>query len=68
MLLKLLFLPFSLVKKAIGFVFFLIKMVMALITGLGRFAVTRVFGAVFGALFGALLGRKHVGVKIFPKK
>ena len=67
-MLKLLLLPFWLLKKAGGIVVTLLKISTALVTGLCRFTVSRVIGSLIGGLAGALFGSKHVGIKIFPKK
>ena len=67
MLLKIILLPFSLVKRLFALVFGIIKMILSFIFGIGRFIVSRVFGTAFGALIGFVLGSRNVGIR-FPRK
>lgn len=68
MLIKIILLPFSLVKRLLGLVFGIIKMILSLIFGSGKFIVSRVFGTAFGALIGFVLGSKSVGIRFSGKK
>ena len=65
---KIILLPFRLVSGILGLVLSLVKMVFALGFGTFRLIVNRVFGTLFGALIGFFLGKKHIGVRLFPKK
>jgi len=65
---KLLLFPFWVVQRVIGIIVTCFKLVAALGTGVCRFTFSRVLGTIMGALVGALLGRKHIGIRIFPKK
>jgi hypothetical protein len=68
MFLKMLSFPFLVVKSGAWVIISVIKFILLLITGIGRFTFRRVFGTIFGAVIGAFLGRKHLQVKLFPRK
>lgn len=68
MLIKIILLPFRLIKGLFGLVFGIIKMIFSLVFGTGRFIVSRVFGTTFGALIGFVLGSKSVGIRFSGKK
>ncbi|MBD3242356.1 MAG: hypothetical protein GF331_17330 [Chitinivibrionales bacterium] len=62
MIVKVLLLPFMLVKNLLGFVFRILGLGLGAILGVIRFVFSHTLGAVIGATIGFLLGRKHVGV------
>ena len=68
MLIKIILLPFTLVKQLFALVFGIIKIILSFIFGIGRFIVSRVFGTAFGALIGFILGSKSVGIRFSGKK
>ena len=68
MLIKIILLPFTLVKSILGFIFGIIKLFFTTIFGVIRFIVSRVFGTAFGALIGFVLGSKHIGIRFWKKK
>ncbi len=68
MLIKIILLPFMLVKKILGFIPGLIKLFFSTVFGIIKFIVGRVFGTAFGALIGFLLGSSHIGVRLWKKK
>ncbi len=68
MLIKIITLPFLLVKRILGFVFGIIRLFISTIFGVIRFIISRIFGTAFGALIGFVLGSNHVGVKFWKKK
>ncbi len=68
MLIKILLLPFTLVKNVIGLIFKIITLSFSGVFGIFRFIVSRVFGTVFGALIGFVLGTKFIGGRSNSKK
>lgn len=68
MLIKIILLPFSLVKGFFRLVFGIVKMILSFVFGTGRFIVSRVFGTAFGALIGFVLGSKSIGIRFSGKK
>ena len=64
MVIKLILLPFVLVKRALFLVVGLARFVISSLCGLCRFIVSRVLGTTFGALIGFILGSGSVGVRI----
>lgn len=65
MLIKIILLPFTLVKRFITLVLGIIKIIISSVFGVVRFIIGRVFGTAFGALIGFFLGSKSVGIR-FP--
>ena len=65
MLIKIVLLPFRLVRYFAGFVFGIFKTFFSSIFGIVRFIFGRAFGITIGALIGLLLGSKRVGIR-FP--
>jgi hypothetical protein len=68
MLIKIILLPFTLVKRFFFLVFGIIKFILSSFFGVGRFIISRVFGTAFGALIGFFLGSRSVGIRIPWKK
>ena len=68
MLVKILLLPFTLVKNIIGLIFTIIKLLFSGVFGILRFIFSRIFGTVFGALIGFVLGTKFVVGRSNSKK
>lgn len=68
MLVKIILLPFTLVKKILGFILGIVKLFFSTIFSIIRFIISRVFGTAFGALIGFLLGSGHIGVRFWKKK
>lgn len=62
MIVKVLLLPFVLLKNVLGLVFRIISLGLGAVLGVIRFLFSHTLGAVIGATVGFLLGRKHVGV------
>ncbi|GEM_PF-1479510 len=67
MLLKLVLLPFRLLRYCAGFVLGIFKTFFSSIFGIIRFVFGRAFGTTIGALIGLLLGSKRVGIS-FPRR
>lgn len=65
---KVLLLPFALVKGIVGLVAGVLGFVVRGVAGTLKFVLNHVVGTLFGAVIGFLLGRKHVGIKLFPKR
>ena len=65
MLIKIILLPFTLVKRIVFLIFSIIKLILSSVFGIIRFIVRRVFGTAFGALIGFFLGSKSIGIR-FP--
>ncbi len=68
MLVKIIMLPFTLVKGIVGIIISIIKLIVSSVFGVVRFIVSRVFGTAFGALIGFFLGSRSVGVRMPWKK
>lgn len=68
MLVKIIMLPFTIVKGIVGLIFGVIKLFVSTIFGIVRFIVSRVFGTAFGALIGFFLGSGSVGIRMPWKK
>jgi hypothetical protein len=68
MFFKMLSFPFIVVKSGVSVVISVVKFIIVLISGIGRFTFRRAFGTIFGALVGAFLGGKHLKIKLFPHK
>jgi hypothetical protein len=68
MLIKIILLPFTLVKKVLGLILGIVKLFFSTVFGVLRFIVSRVFGTAFGALIGFLLGSGHIGVRLWKRK
>jgi hypothetical protein len=68
MLVKILLLPFNLVKNIIGLIFKIIRLLFSGVFGILRFIVSRMFGTVFGALIGFVIGTKFIGRRSNSKK
>jgi hypothetical protein len=65
---KFLLFPLTLAKLCAGAALSLVRFAFSLVSGIFRFGFDRIFGAIFGASVGAVGGRRHVGVKWFPRK
>lgn len=68
MLIKIILLPFILVKRILELIFGIIKLFVTSIFGVMRFIVSRIFGTAFGALIGFVLGSRSVGIRMPWKK
>lgn len=68
MLIKIIMLPFTLIKGILQFIFGIGKLIFSTIFGVLRFIVSRVFGTAFGALIGFFLGSKHIGIRFWKRK
>lgn len=65
MLIKIILLPFTLVKRFFFLIFSIIRFILLSVFGIIRFIVRRVFGTAFGALIGFFLGSRSIGIR-FP--
>ncbi|MBD3344126.1 MAG: hypothetical protein GF401_03585 [Chitinivibrionales bacterium] len=65
---KIVFLPFTLLKKAIAGVVGILKLGVLFILGIIKVIFGHVLGTATGAIIGFVLGNKHVGIKFGKKK
>ncbi len=68
MLVKIIMLPFTLVKGIVALIVGIIKLFLSSVFGVVRFIISRVFGTAFGALIGFFLGSRSVGIRMPWKK
>ena len=64
MLIKIVLLPFTFVKNIIGFIIGIIRLILGVIFGLGRFVAHRILGTAFGAIIGFFLGSGHIRMRM----
>jgi hypothetical protein len=62
MIIKIITLPFSLVRHAIGLITIILRFCLARISGVLRFVLRRISGTIFGAFRGLIFGNRSRGV------
>lgn len=64
MLIRIILLPFTLVKYGIGLILGIIKLIIGTIFNIVMFVIHRVFGVALGALIGFFFGSSNIRIRM----